>query len=129
MTMVASPATNGRSSLPPPLRVAPDMAASWQNVRASYDDAAHAIVEAHARDGEPRDHPVMDLSTWGVVPRDGLFTLAPLHKGHGPLTLVPARALRGESSRAHVGQVGAASAPTWSCDEARLGPGVSRSVE
>lgn len=87
MTMVAAPATNGRSALPPPLRVAPDMAASWQNLSASFDDAAQAIVEAHARDGEPRDHPVMDLSTWGVVPRDGLFTLAPLHKEHGPLTL------------------------------------------
>lgn len=87
MNTVSAPPTVGTSALPPPLRAAPDMTARWQNVTSSFDAAAHAIVEAHVADGEARDLPVMDLSTWGVVPRDGHFSLAPLHKEHGPLPL------------------------------------------
>lgn len=78
--------TNG-ASLPPALRVAQDMRAKWLNTSSDYDAAAHAIVEAHTNDGEARDLPVMDLATWGVVPKDGVFALAPLHKQHGALPL------------------------------------------
>lgn len=78
--------TNG-TSLPSPLRVSPDMAARWLNTSIDYDAAAHAIVAAHKNDGQARDLPVMDLATWGVVPTDGVFALAPLHKQHGPLPL------------------------------------------
>lgn len=53
----------------------------------SYDEAAHAIVEAHKSDGEARDLPVMDLATWGILPKDGVFSLAPLGKHHAPLPL------------------------------------------
>lgn len=75
------------TSLPPPLRVVQDMAARWLNSSSDFDAAAHAIVEAHKNDGEARDLPVMDLATWGVLPKDGVFSLAPLHKRHGPLAL------------------------------------------
>lgn len=83
--------TNGSapiaSRLGPPLRVAPDMPSRWVNLAADYDAAAHAIIEAHRNDGEARDLPVMDLGACGVVPAEGIFALAPLHKQHGPLPL------------------------------------------
>ena len=78
--------TNG-ASLPPPLRVAADMAPRWLNTSRDFDSAAHAIVDAHRTDGEARDLPVMDLGAWGVLPKGGVFSLAPLHKGHEPLSL------------------------------------------
>lgn len=74
-------------SIPPPLGAAPDMAASWKNISTDFDTAAHAIVEAHKKDGVTSDSPVMDLRTWGVIPVGGRFALAPLGKQHGPLVL------------------------------------------
>jgi len=86
--MQAIPAsTNGTASVPPPLAVVPDMAPNWRNISSDFDDAAHAIVTAHKNDGASSDAPVMDLRTWGVVPTDGRFALAPLGKQHSPLAL------------------------------------------
>jgi len=80
--------TNGTVTVSPPLTVAADMAPSWKNLSSSdFDDAAHAIVTAHKNDGAAADVPVMDLRTWGIIPADGRFALAPLGKQHGPLAL------------------------------------------
>ena len=85
--MQALPAPTNGASLPPPLRVAADMEAKWLNSSTDFDTAAHAVIEAHKNDGAARDLPVMDLSAWGVIPANGIFSLAPLHKGQGPLPL------------------------------------------
>lgn len=86
MHAVSAPRTNG-SSLPGPLHVAPDMLPRWVTASTDFDEAAHVMVDAHKRDGEARDLPIMDLTTWGVVPNAGAFSLAPLGKHHGALPL------------------------------------------
>jgi hypothetical protein len=63
------------------------MPANWKNFSTDFDTAAQAIIEAHKTDGATADNPVMDLRTWGVIPVDGRFALAPLGKQHGPLLL------------------------------------------
>ena len=74
--------------IPPPLSVAPDMLSSWVDFRGEhFDDAAERIISAHKNDGEAFDQPVMNLATWGVVPVEGRFALAPLGKQHGPRIL------------------------------------------
>ncbi len=78
--------TNGAAPAPP-LRVTSDMPAHWHNLTADFDEAAHRIVTAHGDDGEVHDLPVMNLSTWGVVPVGGHFAIAPLGKQHGPKLL------------------------------------------
>jgi len=76
------------SSLPPPLTVSPDMASRWMDFKGEdFDAAAHEIVKAHKADGAAFDQPVMNMATWGVVPVDGRFALAPLGKQHGPKLL------------------------------------------
>lgn len=87
MTTTISPTTNGTRSMPSPLGVLPDMAPSWRNLAVDYDVAAHTIVEAHAKDGQADDVPVLDLRTWGVVPLDGKFGLAPLARHHAPMPM------------------------------------------
>ena len=83
-----APTTNGGVHIPPPLRVLQDMPAHWTNFKdATFDEAADRIVTAHKADGESKDLPVMNLSTWGVVPVDGQFAMAPLGKQHGPKML------------------------------------------
>lgn len=83
--------TNGAagigSSLPAPLRTAPDMPSVWADIELDFDTAAERIVQAHARDGEHRDLPIADLKTWAVVPYEGQFALAPLTRHHAPKPL------------------------------------------
>lgn len=79
-------ATNGRS-LPPPLRVAPDMPARWGDVELDFDTAAERIVRAHQNDGDHRDVPITDLQTWAVAPHQGHFALVPLARHHEPKPL------------------------------------------
>ncbi|HWA72797.1 MAG TPA: DUF932 domain-containing protein [Polyangiaceae bacterium] len=74
--------------LPEPLRPAPDMPASWQDVDLDFDTAAERFVQRHQADGVARDFPVMDLRLWGVAPDGERFALKPL-AGHEP-----ARSLR-----------------------------------
>jgi hypothetical protein len=74
-------------ALPPPLTTAADMPARWLNLDDAFDAAAQKIVDAHLNDGDPRDLPVMDLRSWGVIPADGRFALAPLAKHHAPMIL------------------------------------------
>ena len=69
-------------SLPPPLRVLPDMAAQWRDVDIDFDTAAERLVQMHATDGDEHDLPVLDLRTWGVIPDEGRFALAPLAGHH-----------------------------------------------
>lgn len=71
------------TSLPGPLKPAPDMAPSWQDVDLDFDTAAERFVQRHQADGAVRDLPVMDLKTWGVAPDRGRFILKPL-AGHEP---------------------------------------------
>lgn len=71
------------SSLPGPLKPAPDMPATWENVDLDFDTAAERFVQRHRADGAVRDLPVMALETWGVAPDQGHFTLKPL-AGHEP---------------------------------------------
>ena len=78
---------NQAQQLPPPLRVLPDMPARWRDLDEDFDHAAQRLIEAHARDGDARDLPIPDLRTWGVVPDDGYFALAPLGGHHQPMRL------------------------------------------
>lgn len=75
------------STLPAPLRTAPDMTSAWSDVELDFDTAAQRIVEAHANDGEHRDLPITDLNTWAVAPHNGAFALVPLARHHGPKPL------------------------------------------
>jgi hypothetical protein len=70
--------------LPPPLKVRPDMAATWRDLDTDFDSAADKLVAAHLGDGEGRDLPILDLRTWGVIPADGQLALAPLGGHHQP---------------------------------------------
>ncbi len=63
------------------------MAPSWADVDLSFDDAAQRLIEVHADDGEARDLAIPDLRTWGVVPDDKYFALAPLGGHHEPMRL------------------------------------------
>ncbi len=78
--------------LPPPLRVAPDMRASWSNVDTDFDTAAERIIQAHRADGPHQDQPVLDLRTWALVPtgdqKIGVAALA----GHQPIRPLRANA-------------------------------------
>lgn len=76
-----------RSSLPAPLRTAPDMNSNWSEVELDFDTAAERIVQAHANDGEHRDLPLTNLNTWAVAPHDGKFALVPLARHHSPKPL------------------------------------------
>ncbi len=83
--------TNGvtatQRSLPPPLRVAPDMTSTWDDVELDFDTAAERIVVAHERDGAHRDLPIVDLKTWAIAPHDGQFAVVPLARHHAPRPL------------------------------------------
>ena len=72
----------------PPLRVLPDMAASWRDADLDFDTAADRLVEKHRVNGAARDLPVVDLRTWRVREHGGMFSLQPLAEHQ------PARALR-----------------------------------
>lgn len=73
--------------MPPPLRPAPDMGATWQDVDLDFDTAAERFVQRHQADGAVRDLPVMDLRAWGVAPSEGRFMLKPLGGHEPPLPL------------------------------------------
>ncbi len=77
----------GGSTLPPPLRTAPDMRPHWDDVELSFDQAAERIIAAHAADGAAADLPVTDLKTWAIAPLDGGFALVPLARHHEPKPL------------------------------------------
>lgn len=85
--------TNGASSplgstLPAPLRVAPDMTSTWNDVELDFDTAADRIVRAHQNDGQHRDLPVTGgLNTWAIAPLNGQFALVPLARHHEPKPL------------------------------------------
>jgi len=103
---VTVPMNNGHqiitgSTLPPPLRVAPDMPPHWDDVELSFDDAAERIVAAHAADGQAADLPITDIHTWAVAPKDGRFALVPLARHHEP------RALRGNAFSNLMARLGA----------------------
>ncbi len=82
-----TPTIASANPLPPPLRTAPDMPSSWQDVELSFDEAAERIIKAHKHDGAAEDIPVGDLKTWAIAPRDGSFTLVPLARHHEPKPL------------------------------------------
>jgi hypothetical protein len=63
------------------------MGASWYDGDLSFDSAAERIIQAHHQDGESRDLPIPDLRTWGIVPLEGRFGLAPLGHHHPPRPL------------------------------------------
>jgi hypothetical protein len=88
--MIASPQTSTYtvSSFPPPLKVRPDMAATWLDTDVDYDTAADRIVTAHRADGASKDQPILDLATWATTAKGGHFALQPI-AGH-----MPARVLR-----------------------------------
>jgi hypothetical protein len=73
--------------LPPPLRVLPDMTASWRDADLDFDTAADRLVEAHRINGAARDQPVMDLRTWRLREQGGMFSLQPLTKHQPPRAL------------------------------------------
>lgn len=75
------------STLPAPLKTAPDMASAWREVDVDFDTAAEQIIQAHRADGEHRDLPVTDLKTWAVAPHEGKFALVPLARHHAPKPL------------------------------------------
>ncbi len=83
--------TNGtsihQSTLPPPLRTAPDMAPRWDDVELDFDTAAERIIAAHKNDGAAYDLPISDLKTWAVAPHEGNFALVPLARHHQPKPL------------------------------------------
>ena len=87
MTMNINGASSIGSSLPPPLRTAPDMASSWKDVELDFDTAADRIIRAHKDDGEHRDLPISDLKTWAIAPHEGNFALVPLARHHNPKPL------------------------------------------
>lgn len=73
--------------LPPPLRVLPDMTASWRDADLDFDTAADRLVEAHRVNGAARDQPVMDLRTWRLREQGGMFSLQPLSDHQPPRAL------------------------------------------
>jgi len=76
------------SSLPPPLRIAGDMASSWrEDKELDFDTAAERVIQAHRADGDAHDLPVVDLKTWAVAPYNGAFALVPLARHHDPRPL------------------------------------------
>ena len=87
MTMNGTTSSAVRSSLPAPLRTAPDMKYGWDDVELDFDTAAERIVKAHERDGVHRDLPIADLKTWAIAPHDGNFALVPLARHHPPKPL------------------------------------------
>jgi len=86
MNATHSAAPIGRT-LPAPLAVTSDMPSRWNDVELGFDEAAERIVRAHRHDGEHRDLPIVDIKTWGVVPAEGRFALAPLAGHHEPKPL------------------------------------------
>ena len=87
MTMNGTTTNPPRSTLPAPLRTAPDMPSRWDNVELDFDTAADRIIEAHKKDGDAEDLPIADIKTWAVVPYEGQFALAPLTRHHAPKPL------------------------------------------
>lgn len=78
--------------LPPPLRVAPDMSASWSDLDVDFDAAAQRIIDAHRRDGHAEDLPLLDLRSWALVPTgERRFGMGPLG-GHHPVRPLRANA-------------------------------------
>jgi hypothetical protein len=75
------------AALAPPLRVQADMPAIWKNIKTDFDSAASLLVEEHKNDGTAIDLPVLDLATWGMVPIEGQFALAPLGRHFSPKLL------------------------------------------
>jgi len=63
------------------------MPSDWSDDDLDFDTAAQRIIQAHEDDGSPRDLPVPDLRTWGIVPLDDKLGLAPLSKHHPPRPL------------------------------------------
>jgi hypothetical protein len=74
-------------TLPPPLRVRPDMNPQWLDIEESFDTAADRIIRAHAADGAAHDLPVLDLRHYAVVPQQGIFALAPVGRHREPMPL------------------------------------------
>jgi hypothetical protein len=79
--------TRTASSIPGPLRTAPDMPSRWDNVELGFDEAAQRIIEAHAKDGAAQDLPIGDLKTWAIAPANGELALVPLARHHEPKPL------------------------------------------
>lgn len=75
------------SSLPAPLRTAPDMNSNWSDVELDFDTAAQRVVQAHEADGRHHDLSIPDLRTWCVTPTASRFALVPLARHHEPMTL------------------------------------------
>ena len=73
--------TSTHRSLPPPLRVAPDMTSTWDDVELDFDTAAERIVLAHERDGAHCDLPVVDLEDLGHRPARRTFRQSSLSRG------------------------------------------------
>jgi hypothetical protein len=86
MQNVNTAAPIGRT-LPAPLGVTSDMPSRWGDVELGFDEAANRIIRAHQHDGAHRDLPIVDIKTWGIVPSDGKFALAPLGGHHEPKPL------------------------------------------
>lgn len=87
MLNVSTNRTSILGGIPGPLSVASDMSSRWTNEHTDFDTAAHRMIAAHRQDGQPRDLPVMNLQTWGIVPVNGHFGLAPLSKIEPPMVL------------------------------------------
>ena len=85
--MTNGTSTHEGSTLPAPLRTAPDMPGRWDDVELDFDTAAERIVQAHKQDGEAKDLPITDLKTWAIAPHQGGFALAPLMRHHPPMAL------------------------------------------
>lgn len=79
--------SNRSSTLPAPLRPAPDMKAAWRDVDVDFDTAANQLIADHSRDGAPQDLPVTDLRMYAVSEQAGQFALVPLAKHRAPIAL------------------------------------------
>jgi hypothetical protein len=63
------------------------MTSAWYDGDMTFDMAADRIVQAHDQDGDAHDLPVLDLRSWGIVPLESRFGLAPLAQHHPPRPL------------------------------------------
>ena len=82
-----SPVKNGKG-IPGPLRVKPNMRASWHNFNdVDYETAVEHMVRAHALDGAAVDLPVLALQAYGLVPVDDHMALAPVANTRRPMPL------------------------------------------
>lgn len=73
--------------LPPPLKPARDMLATWTDVELDFDTAAERLVQAHLADGDARDLRLESLKDWAVAEIDGELGLRPLFAGNEAMKL------------------------------------------